>query len=245
MVSNVSLRSAEVAGSAENAVRDAFARWLSGIVRAPAMHGRFVNTLSMLEHIGSVKIACTQGGAGISAGKIQHLAEEARHAELLKKIALRIEAGAAPGSHPAEHGRRSLLDGYTEPALLAGGAARYYFARLDALVRCRLRDDALDGAREEAERREAAYLLVTLLVERRAAWLYPLYQRVVSEAGIKISVRSIIGEEDRHLADVERALAELGLHTDERCAGLFAAESAEFARLVSAFEAASENGAFA
>ena len=105
----------------ELSLRERFGGWLAGVVRQPGVHARFVNTLSLLEHIGSVKIARTQSGESITEEILQHLAEETRHAQVLKRIARAIDFEVAAD--------------YTDPRLLVGAAARGYFARLDVGVR--------------------------------------------------------------------------------------------------------------
>lgn len=182
----------------------------------PELHARFANTLSLLEHIGSVKIARTQSGAAITGEILRHLAEETRHAAYLKRIVEKI--GAIPGAD------------YADEHLLDGPAARGYFARLDGTVRSFVRREVSPAARDAA-----AYRLVTWLVERRAMWLYPAYQRILEEAAMRFSVRSIIGEETRHLAEMEAGLAELEIGDVSE---LVAAEELLFARLATAMFAA-------
>ncbi len=196
----------------EDSVLVEFERWLFGLGERPELHARFVNTLSMLEHIGSVKIARTQAGAHITEEILQHLAEETRHAQVLKRIARRICGGD--------------VSDYDDRRLLAGASARGYFARIDAMVRQHVR-----SALASELRSPAAYLLVTLLVELRASWLYPAYQRALKEANARFSVRSIIGEEERHLADIREGLRLLGLEEDEGVRQLIAAEELLFDRL--------------
>src|SRR5579863_4921348 len=66
---------------------------LSSVCAAPEAHARFLNTLSLLEHIGSRKIMLTRAIAG--DGRIlKHLAEETRHAWFFKRAAERL-AGRA------------------------------------------------------------------------------------------------------------------------------------------------------
>ncbi len=180
------------ADPAELSIRADFQEWLRRIGPRPDLHGRFVNTLSLLEHIGSVKIARSQTGDAITEQVLEHLSEEARHAYLLKRMSGKI-SGGDPGD-------------YSDERLLEGPAARRYFTRLDAVVNgfCRRElDPAIRGA--------AAYNLVTWLVEKRAMWLYPMYQTILEENGATVSVRSIIGEETRHLAEIEEGLQRLGL----------------------------------
>lgn len=178
----------------------------------PAGHARFVNTLSLLEHIGSVKIARTQAGAAITEQVLQHLAEETRHAQVLKRIVRTIDPP-------------SSLD-YHDTRLLAGSTARGYFARLDAGVRAFVRREL-----PEERRAQAAYNLVTWLVELRASWLYPAYQRVLENVGLRISVRSIIGEEERHLAEIVEGLREIGIENHPGLGELLEHEEQLFARL--------------
>ena len=201
---------------AERAIRLGFQGWLAGVVRQPAVHARMVNTLSMLEHVGSVKIARTQAGPAISEQKLRHLAEETRHAQVLKRIVRALEADVAAN--------------YADARLLAGPAARGYFARRDAGVRQWVRAHLAGGDANH----EAAYLLVTLLVETRAEWLYPVYQEALGDAGLRYSVRAIIGEEDRHLAEMHEGLAVVGLAEHPALAELFRLEQGLFARLANA-----------
>lgn len=196
----------------EQQVRDRFEHWLHEVPHRPETHARFLNTLSLLEHIGSVKIARTQSGPSITAEVLQHLAEETRHAQVLKKLAITTDA-ALP------------LD-YSDDRLLVGAAARGYFARLDVGVRSFVRRELpleLQGP--------AAYLLVTWLVELRASWLYPAYQSALESAGLRHSVRSIIGEEERHLAEIEEGMGRLGLADHEGLGELLAHERRLFTRL--------------
>lgn len=182
-------------GTPAEQIQAEFEGWLLRLQDHPGRHARFVNTLSMLEHIGSVKIARTQAGPRITEEVLQHLAEETRHAQILKRIARGI-GGADVGD-------------YDDGRLLAGASARGYFARIDAAVRAAVRSELAAGLRSPA-----AYQLVTLLVELRASWLYPAYQRALKEAGSRFSVRSIIGEEERHLADIRDGMRALGLEED-------------------------------
>lgn len=141
-------------------------------------HARFLNTLSLMEHIGSRKILLTQGGVG-AEDTLRHLAEETRHAHFFRRAAERL-AGRALG--------------YSEADLAAPASARLYFGRLDA------------GISRETGAGRLAYLYVTWAVETRAAWLYGLYEEVLHEAKHPLTLRSVIAEEDAHLAAMEEQL---------------------------------------
>ena len=65
---------------------------LAGFVADSSLHARFMNTLAMLEHMGSQKIMATQAGPDIDLPTLKHLAEETRHAFFFKRHANR-EAG--------------------------------------------------------------------------------------------------------------------------------------------------------
>ena len=146
-----------------------------------ALHADFLNTLSMLEHMGSHKIMATQHGPMIDQATLKHLAEEARHAFFFKRQAER-EAPSAVG-------------------LMDPSAARGYFQRLEAEI---LRDlPAQAPAR-------AAYLTMSLTVEFRAVWAYRLYQEVLTRAGSAMSLKSLLAEESGHLGEMVEGLRQIG-----------------------------------
>jgi hypothetical protein len=207
----------------EHDARLRFETWLRTVCRDSGVHARFANTLSMLEHIGSVKIARTQSGDGITEGVLEHLAEEARHAQVLKRMARRI-AGADAGD-------------YRDEMLVAGPAARRYFLRLDALVHGFCRRELPASIRSQA-----AYNLVTWLVERRAMWLYPAYQSIMEEEGLRLSVRSIIGEETKHLEEIYQGMCSIGVDRHPGLTGLIEGESALFGSLAGAMMEEGERG---
>lgn len=202
-------------GEAELNTRRRFEAWLPALVDNGGAHARFVHTLSMLEHIGSAKIARTRSGTGITADVLDHLAEETRHASYLKRLAKKIDAGVS--------------ERYDEPWLMAGPSARAYFAKLDVCARHFARTFM------PAETRDAgAYLLVSWLVERRAMWLYPAYQQELRRLGRGFSVLTIINEEEGHLAEMTEGLQELGLTDHPALSALVRQEEELFRRLADA-----------
>jgi hypothetical protein len=58
---------------------------LKKIVNDATTHAQFLNTVSLLEHIGSRKILITQSNQNSSEFILSHAAEEARHALFLKR----------------------------------------------------------------------------------------------------------------------------------------------------------------
>jgi hypothetical protein len=181
---------------------------LVAFVADRALHARFMNTLAMLEHMGSHKIMATQAGPDIDLPTLKHLAEEARHAFFFKRHATR-EAG--------QEMRNTAAD------LLAPLAARRYFQRLEAeMVR----------AFPAGTHRQAIYLTMSMVVEFRAVWGYRLYQAALTRAGSPISLKSLLAEESGHLTDMAERLETLGELELARLKGFCAAETALYERLL-------------
>ena len=164
-----------------------FRNWLKALVRQPQDHARFLNMLSMLEHLGSRKIMLSQMNAVLTQEILKHLAEETRHAYFFKRQAEKIA------------GRE--LDGFTDDNTMARIPAAMYFGRLDA---------TLSRTVPENSHPETAYLWVSLIIELRACWTYHMYQDVLEEADVNMSLKSVIAEEDMHLQDMFARLQEIG-----------------------------------
>ena len=172
----------------------------------PDLHCRFLNTLSLLEHIGARKIMATQTAGGALCGDtLRHIAEEARHAWFFKR---RAEAAAG---HALS---------YDAASIMAGPQARAYMARLDAHIA-----RAAQGA--------SAYLYMSLVIELRAVWFYRIYQDVLSASGKAIKLGGLLAEEDRHLEEMQGQLTALG---EDRLADFTAYEETLFQNLLTALE---------
>jgi hypothetical protein len=187
---------------------------LDGIIAAPATHARLINTLSMLEHMGSHKIMSTQHAAGIDQATLKHVAEEAHHAYFMKRQA---EKAAV---RPLE---------YVRDDLLAPAAARMYFQRLEAAILKTL------PAQRSAQ---AVYLYMSMIVEFRALWFYCLYKRALQHARQALSLKRMLGEEQIHLGDMASRLDLSGELSDTHAAVLLAYEKTLFARLLDALQRA-------
>jgi hypothetical protein len=173
-----------------------------------ALGARFLNTLSLMEHVGSRKIMVSQSRGGVlNAQTLQHLAEETRHAFFFKRAAEALSG-------------RPL--GYDADDLLAGAQARHYMARLDARI-----------ARAATGR--TAYLFMSYIVEVRAVWFYNLYDRVRKAAGQPLKLTSLLAEEKSHLADMR---AQLGPAVEAEMSAFSVYENSLFARLLAALEQA-------
>ena len=184
---------------------------LAGFIADRPQHARFMNTLSMLEHIGSHKIMATQHGPAIDQPTLKHLAEETRHAFFFKRHANR-EAGRELSNDAAD--------------LIAPLAARRYFQRLEAeMVR----------AFPANIHPRAVYLTMSMVVEFRAVWGYRLYQEALVRAGSIVSLKSLLAEESGHLTDMAERLRGLGELDGPRLRGFCAIETALYRRLLDAF----------
>lgn len=153
---------------------------LQKIVRDPLLHAKWLNTLSYLENCGARKIAACEHPIHVPEEMLKHASEEFRHAHYLKK---QIEKC---GHH---------LPDYSLSTLLGGHATLRYLDRIELFTSRLFKSSS-----------PLIYLLVTYAIEVRARSLYPLYEQVLREERTPIYVKSIILEEEGHLAEMERAL---------------------------------------
>jgi len=187
---------------------------LDSLVTEPKRHSRMINTLSLLEHMGSHKIMATQHAAAIDQATLKHVAEEAHHAFFMKR--------------QAEKTAERALE-YVARDLLAPASARMYFQRLEgATVR----------ALGEKRSARAAYLYMSMIVEFRALWFYGLYEQALKRARHALSLKRVLGEEQAHLGDMAERLEAGGELSDARAAEVLAAERKLYARLLGALERA-------
>lgn len=153
---------------------------------ASLRHAYFMNTLSMLEHLGSYKIMATQHGAGIDEPTLRHLADETRHAFFFKRQAERVA-------------KRSLA--YRGEDMLAAASALMYFRRLESKIH---------GAFPVNVHPRTVYLYMSLMVELRAIWFYRRYQRALKKGVFPLSLETLMAEEIGHLTDMTWRLGVIG-----------------------------------
>jgi hypothetical protein len=187
---------------------------LDAIVAEPPRHARMINTLSLLEHMGSHKIMATQHSAAVDQATLKHLAEEAHHAFFMKR--------------QAEKTAERALE-YVASDLLAPSSARMYFQRLEGAT-----------VRALGERRSprAAYLYMSMIVEFRALWFYGLYEQALKRARHALSLKRVLGEEQAHLSDMAERLEASGELDDSRGSQVLAAERQLYSRLLGGLERA-------
>jgi rubrerythrin len=166
-----------------------FEDFLHALVSNPDAHARWLNTVSLLEHIGSRKILKSQDSRGLSTMMLEHIAEEARHAAFFRRLSQKVMPGRC--------------DSYADDCLLAGTAARCYFQSLDRAAAAKIAPST-DGQRGTMSN----YLLVTTLIEERAERVYPVYQKVTAARGLQLSLKSVIAEEEKHLAEMAEMITQ-------------------------------------
>lgn len=186
---------------------------LEKILDKPSQHALFLNTISLMEHIGSRKILLTQSNEHTTEFILRHASEEARHALFFKK---KIEL-IIPNSQ----------FGYSSNELLAGTSAIIYFQKLDASVRKSIRDMDLS----DSKRTYLNYLYTTTLIEIRATKLYKIYNELLSERNFGFHLNGLLAEEEGHLAEMESEIDSLDSNWSERRNKLLEQEGKLYQRL--------------
>ncbi|WP_316766236.1 hypothetical protein [Pedobacter frigiditerrae] len=164
---------------------------LENIVNNNVLHSRWLNTLSYMENAGAKKISASEHKEEVTLLILKHAAEEHRHAYYLKKQLAKLD--------------ENLCKTYSNAELLAPNHTKYYLNTLDVLV-CRYLKNhfKLSGY----DLKFAAYLFVTYAIEVRADELYPIYQEILTAKESRVTVKSIILEEEGHLEEMLNQLRE-------------------------------------
>ena len=162
---------------------------LNIIVPSAELHGKWLNSLSMMENTGARKISRYEDPVHTDIIVLKHAAEEARHAYYLKRQIGKIDAEACPD--------------YSFKNLLAPLSSYQYLHRLDVAA-CRYLSEEIGLKGRDVD--HGAYLLVTYAIEVRADSLYGVYQDVLTAHNQKVNVKSIILEEEGHLEEMTRML---------------------------------------
>ena len=158
---------------------------LENIVNDNVLHAKWLNTLSYMENAGAKKISASEHKEHVNLIILKHAAEEHRHAYYLKKQLEKLGG--------------DLCKTYTNDELLTPNHTKFYLNALDVAV-CRYLKQHFNLSGYELK--FAAYLFVTYAIEVRADELYPVYQDVLTRAGSKVNVKSIILEEEGHLEEM-------------------------------------------
>ncbi|TGL55778.1 rubrerythrin [Leptospira kemamanensis] len=199
-------------GQVTETKNDSIPQVLQAIITNDKNHALWLNTLSLLEHIGSRKILLTQSSEDTSEMILRHATEEARHALFFKKAARTIQP--------------EFRSGYQNSSLVRGTAARIYFAKLDTLVRRNLRKVFTD----EKTFTYLAYLYTTTVIEKRAMVVYTAYDEILNESGSPIRLTNLILEEEGHLSEMSAEMFRLDPDAAKRLAILEEEEAKIFTR---------------
>lgn len=183
---------------------------LMKLVRNPEKHARFVNTISLMEYMGARKIMKSQREDKVDMEVLAHMTEEIRHAQIFKKMALKLSGGA--------------LQTYGDHHLLAGYEGRAYIQSVDQAVAA-----ALGGQNSHLN-----YLLSTLLIEERANDVYPFYCELLDPFDMAGPIRGILREEENHLRQIEELLSSTPKLSNEKMQALRMIEQQAFDLLIQA-----------
>lgn len=192
---------------------------LENIVSDTETHARWLNTLSYMENAGAKKISASEHKEQVNLIILKHAAEEHRHAYYLKKQLEKLDG--------------ELCKTYTNAELLAPNHTKFYLNALDVAV-CRYLKQHFNLSGYELK--FAAYLFVTYAIEVRADELYPIYQTVLTEAGSKVTVKSIILEEEGHLDEMLNQLRSFSDDWEQHAALVIKIEQEMFADWIKGLE---------
>lgn len=184
---------------------------LENIVNDNVLHSKWLNTLSYMENAGAKKISASEHKEEVTLLILKHAAEEHRHAYYLKKQLAKLD--------------ENLCKTYSNAELLAPNHTKYYLNTLDVQV-CRYLKDhfKLSGY----DLKFAAYLFVTYAIEVRADELYPIYQEVLTAKESRVTVKSIILEEEGHLEEMLNQLKEFSPDWEKHAAEIIKIEQQMF-----------------
>ncbi len=192
---------------------------LEYIVSDNLLHSRWLNTLSYMENAGAKKISAAEHKEQVTLLILKHAAEEHRHAYYLKKQLAKLD--------------ESVCKTYTNTELLVPNHTKFYLNTLDVQV-CRYlkKHFGLSGY----DLRFAAYLFVTYAIEVRADELYPIYQDVLSAKESRVTVKSIILEEEGHLEEMLNQLREFSPDWEKHADAVIEIEKQMFENWMSSLE---------
>jgi bacterioferritin (cytochrome b1) len=184
---------------------------LSTIVNDHVLHTKWLNTLSYMENAGAKKISAAEHKEEVTLLILKHAAEEHRHAYYLKKQLAKLDENACKT--------------YRNTELLAPNHTRFYLNTLDVNV-CRYLKQHFNLSGYDLK--FAAYLFVTYAIEVRADELYPIYQEILTAKESRVTVKSIILEEEGHLEEMLNQLREFSSDWEKHAAQVIKIEHTMF-----------------
>ncbi len=147
---------------------------LSQLIATEEREAEWLDLLSQLEYVGFRKIVKAVPFESVSLSVLQHASEEASHAFLLKRVAVKL-------------GR----DGSTWKGSRLGTLGWQYFSELDRLISAELPEKSF------------CYPVVSWVVEQRVMQVYPQYYQLTHQEDVKRALSRIMAEEKRHGKEFE------------------------------------------
>ena len=174
------------------------------------LHGRWLNTLSFLEYIGTRKILKSLPADILDETLLSHISEEAFHSLFFKRLA-----------------RKITLKNYSfrEEELLIPKESERYFQNLDK------RSGEVSNANEML-----SYFYTTWIVETRAVAVYSLYNRILKAKQFPFTLNPILKDEEKHLIQVKDSIEEMDPRHQSHFRELVEFEEEEFTRFLQYLE---------
>lgn len=154
-------------------------------MRNPLLHAQFLNTLAYMELCGAQKISKSLRLLTAHTFLLEHASEEYRHAYYLRKLANKIS--------------QVPINQFDNKTIFCARMSRNYIYQFDRHIMLLLNKF---GLRKTTNANFLAYILTTFAIEQRALPFYQLYESILREYELPISVKSIICEEDSHLSEM-------------------------------------------
>ena len=179
---------------------------LEEIVSYRALHGRWLNTLSFLEYIGTRKILKSLPADILDEILLSHISEEAFHSLFFKKLARKVTQNNYS---------------FREEELLLPEKCEDYFQNLDKKA------ESLSGGNKVLN-----YLYTTWIVETRAVNVYSLYNQILQAKRFPFTLNPILKDEEKHLKQVKNLIEKMDSRYEAHFQELMAFERKEFTSLL-------------
>ena len=190
---------------------------LKRIVSRRTLHGRWLNTLSFMEYIGTRKILKSLPAEILNETLLCHIHEEASHSLFFKRLARKVEG---EDRLPAEGGRC-----FRKEEMLTPAEGSIYFQSLDR------KSAELSGGSALLN-----YLYTTWTLETRATAVYLLYNRILKNAGAPFSLNPVLKDEKKHLQQVKHSIEKIDADCRARFKELKEFEEKAFSRFLQNLE---------
>lgn len=179
---------------------------LENIVSSRKIHGRWLNTLSFLEYIGTRKILKSLPAETLDETLLSHIAEEAFHSLFFKKLARKLTANNYS---------------FKEEEMLAPEECENYFQQLDGKA------ELISSGNPVLN-----YLYTTWIVETRAVKVYSLYSQILREKQFTFTLNPILKDEEKHLTQVKNFIQQRDSRHEIHFQELVEFEEGEFTALL-------------